>query len=112
MSRFTLVAISNPMPDREDECGAWYDTAHLKDMLTVPGVVSAQRFELLRGAPSKAFKRYLALYEVEAEDEQAARGIIGTLNDANLVLSESLDVPSVNLGVYKATGPQQRRDEA
>lgn len=105
MPRFTLVAISNPMIGRETECGAWYDATHLKDMLTVPGVVSAQRFELLRGAPSKAFKRYMAIYEVEAEDEDAARRIINTLNAANLPLAESLDVSSVNLAVYKATGP-------
>lgn len=109
MPRFTLVAISNPTAGREAECGPWYDATHLKDMLTVPGVVSAQRFELLRGAPSKAFKQYMALYEVEAEDEQAARAIINTLNAANLPLSETLDVSSVNLGVYRAVGAKQER---
>lgn len=111
MGRFTLVAISNPIEGREQECGEWYDATHLADMLTVPGVVSAQRFELLRSAPGKAFKRYLALYEVEAEDEQGAGAIINSLNAANLKLSESLEVASVNLGVFRATGlPQVRGD--
>lgn len=105
MARFKLVAISNPMPDREAECGAWYDHTHLRDMLGIPGVVSAQRFELLRGAPSRAFKRYLAIYEIEAADEAQATDIIGRLNAAALVLDETLDVSSVNLGVFRECTP-------
>lgn len=107
MARFTLIAISNPAEGSGADCGDWYDEVHLQDMLAVPGVLSAQRFELLRGAPSKAFKRYLAVYEVEAADEAAAKGIIDRLNAANLVLSDMLDVSSVNLGVFRATGAIQ-----
>lgn len=103
MARFKLIAVSNPMPGHEQECGLWYDQTHLQDMVAVPGIISAQRFELVRGAPSKAFKRYLAIYEVEAADEAEARGLIDRLNAANLPLSETLDVPSVNLGVYRET---------
>lgn len=112
MARFTLVATSNPTEGRETECGRWYDATHLGDMLTVPGVISAQRFELLRSAPGKAFKQYLAIYEIEADDEQAARGIINTLNAANLPLSTSLDVPSVNLGVFRACGSVRVRKQS
>ena len=111
MAKFTLVAISNPAEGREQECGPWYDSTHLPDMLSVPGVVTAQRFQLLRGAPSKAFKSYLALYEIEAEDEQSAKAIINTLNAANLPLSDALDVSSVNLAVYQATGPQLSKEK-
>lgn len=109
MARFKLIAVSNSVEGREHECTTWYDDTHLRDMLQVPGVVSAQLFELLRGAPSKAFKHYLAIYEIEAEDEEAARMIINALNAANLTLSESLDVSSVNLGVFRAAGARQTR---
>ena len=102
MARFKLVAMSNPNPGREEECGRWYDSTHLRDMVSVPGILSAQRFELLRSAPSTAFKRYLAIYEVEAADEAEAKSIITRLNEANLPLAASLDVPSVNLAVFKA----------
>lgn len=112
MARFKLIAISNPTPGREQECGDWYDQTHLRDMVAVSGIVSAQRFELLRGAPSKAFKRYLAIYEVEAADETEARGLIDRLNAANLVLSETLDVSSVNLGVYREVSPAIERNGA
>lgn len=105
MARFKLVAISNPVPGREAECGRWYDEIHLREMVGVPGILSAQRYELLRGAPSKAFKRYLAIYEVEADDEEAARAIITRLNAAQLPLSDALEVSSVNLAVFKASSP-------
>lgn len=109
MSIYKLIAISNPVEGREEECGRWYDETHLRDMVAVPGVVSAQRFELLRGAPSKAFKRYLAIYEIEATSEEDAKALITRLNATHLPLSDSLDVASVNLSIYKAVaGPVGR----
>lgn len=108
MAKFTLVAWSNPVEGKDEEYGEWYDGTHLPDMLEVPGVVTAQRFRLLRLARSKQFsQRYLSLYEFEAEDEESAKAIINTINEQNLKLSDSLDISSVNLGVYQATGPVQ-----
>ena len=107
MARFTLVAFSNPIDGKMKEFGTWYDKTHIPDMLEVPGVVTAQRFQLLRLVPSKAFRqRYLCLYEFEAEDEQSAKAIIDTLNAQNLPLSDALDVSSVTLAVYQAAGPR------
>ena len=108
MPTFTLVAWSNPTEGKEDEYGKWYDETHLQDMLGVPGIKTAQRFKLLRLGRSKMFdQRYLCLYEFEAEDEESAKKIINTINAQNLVLSDSLNISSVNLGVYQATGPVQ-----
>jgi hypothetical protein len=79
---------------------------HIPEMLKVPGVLTAQRFRLLRLAPSKMFnRRYLCVYEIEAEDERSARNIINCLNAQNLPLSDELDVSSVAVGVYESTGP-------
>ena len=109
MTIYRLVAVSNPMAGREEECATWYNNTHLKDMVAIPGVISAQRFELLRGAPSKAFKKYLAIYEVEAENEEDAKSIINRLNETDLSVSETLDISSVNLGVYRASSAPQKR---
>jgi hypothetical protein len=111
MAGFKLIAMSNPSPGRDQECGQWYDGVHLRDMVALPGVISAQRFELLRGAPSKAFKQYLAIYDIEAADEREARQVIDRINAANLTLSEALNVQSVNLGVYHESGPPVTRGQ-
>ncbi|RJG02653.1 DUF4286 family protein [Noviherbaspirillum sedimenti] len=108
MARFILAALSNPVNGKENECGDWYDQTHIPDMLEVPGVLSAQRFQLLRLAPSKTFhQRYLCLYNFEAENEESAKAIIEILNKQNLPLSTALAVETVALAVYKATGPEQ-----
>jgi hypothetical protein len=56
---------------REQEYNDWYSNRHLGDLLAIPGVLSARRFKLsgtqVPQAPTPAY-RYLAVYEVEAED--------------------------------------------
>jgi len=37
----------------------WYDTEHLPELLAVPGILSAARYEALKGGP-----QYLACYEL------------------------------------------------
>ena len=106
MPQFTLVAWSNPVEGEDEEFGAWYDQTHLRDMLGVPGFKTAQRFRLLKLAPSKLLQqRYLCIYEFEADDEEHAAAVIKRLNAHDLPLSDKIDVSSVALGVYEATGP-------
>src|SRR5947209_6745269 len=59
-------------PAREAAFNRWYTETHLPDLLTVPHVVSAQRFKLA-GPPSagEPADQYLALYELETDDPQA-----------------------------------------
>ncbi len=47
--------------EREARWNEWYDRKHVPDLLSVPGFVSATRFEQ-RGADG----HYLALYEIES----------------------------------------------
>ena len=70
MARFVFVVNTNPVEGREDEYNDWYSNRHLADVLAVPGVVSARRFAIADtqvAAAPPSFK-YLALYEVEADD--------------------------------------------
>ncbi|WP_265737807.1 SDR family oxidoreductase [Actinacidiphila oryziradicis] len=61
--RYLMIAQTTPLEGRDDEFNAWYNGEHLKDVLAVPGFVSAERFEVASGeAPFK----YYAIYEVEA----------------------------------------------
>jgi hypothetical protein len=66
MSRGIVVVRSRPVsPEREDEFNAWYGGVHLRELLAVPGFVSARRFRRVSGAEAP---EYLAVYEVEADD--------------------------------------------
>src|SRR4051794_23433633 len=72
MSRYLYVVQSSPVPGREDEFNDWYSNVHLKDVLKVDGFLSAQRFMFHPVAgPHTPQHRYLALYDVEADDLQS-----------------------------------------
>ena len=47
--------------DREDEFNRWYNEEHIAEILTVPGVLSAARYEAVKGGP-----KHLAAYELES----------------------------------------------
>ena len=47
--------------DREDEFNRWYNEEHIQEILTVPGVLNAARYEAIRGGP-----KHLAAYELES----------------------------------------------
>jgi hypothetical protein len=74
MGKLVLVVLNEPKPGREDEFNRWYETTHLPDVLGVPGIVAAQRFEFVevQGGPASVHK-YLVLYEVEAPDAKAVQ---------------------------------------
>ncbi|HTV96110.1 MAG TPA: hypothetical protein VME42_08895 [Steroidobacteraceae bacterium] len=69
MARFSFVVYSNPEEGREQEYNDWYSNQHLKDLLAIPGVLSARRFKLSDTqihAGAQPY-RYLAIYEIESD---------------------------------------------
>ena len=103
MSKFVMVVQSQPKPGRDDEYNEWYDTAHLQDILDIPGIKSGRRFEAAHFAVGDPGLPYLAIFEVEADDptavmtEMSKRGAGGTMH-----VSDALDAPATHLWFYKA----------
>lgn len=48
-------------PQFEEEFNAWYNTEHLPELLAVPGILTAARYEATKGGP-----KYLAAYELDS----------------------------------------------
>jgi hypothetical protein len=69
MPRFTMMALTNAVPGGDAEFVDWYESVHLAEVLSVPGVVTAQLGEVAdiaaAGAPQY---RYVGIYTIEAED--------------------------------------------
>ena len=68
MARYWFFAFSDCKdPNREQEFNDWYSNTHIPDMLLVPGMISATRWEA--SEPKDGVKRkYLALYEFETDN--------------------------------------------
>lgn len=72
MARYIFVVLTDAVPGEDAAFNDWYDNRHVADVLKVDGYVSAQRFRFVdRQGGHPAPLRYLALYEVEADDIDA-----------------------------------------
>jgi len=71
-----LLVLMQPPSTIEEEFNAWYDTEHVPERLSVPGVETAIRFCSTTGAAPK----YLAMYDLAAEsvlDTEAYKSVAG-----------------------------------
>jgi hypothetical protein len=61
-------------PDKEAEYHKWYNDTHLAEICSVEGIVSARRF-----APADGKGPFIAIYELDCDDLEAAARRLGEL---------------------------------
>lgn len=105
-----LIVFTEPTPGRDDEYNRWYDEVHLREVLEVEGFVSAQRFALadaqIGGGDAAPPGRYLAIYDVEADDLEAALEKLNA-GSATMEMSDALDMGSAQAFAYSAIGDKR-----
>jgi hypothetical protein len=107
MAQYCFMIITNAVPGKEQEFNTWYDQQHIADVLRVPGFVAARRFELAQ-PESDLPGRYLALYEIETDDPQAALAeLTRRAGTEQMVMSEALDRSRVSATLFAALGPRR-----
>jgi hypothetical protein len=109
MAQYCFVVITDALPGREEEFNAWYDQQHLADVLRVPGFVAAQRFKLAQ--PENSLPgRYLALYEIETEDPEAALAELTKRSGTEqMIMTEAMDLSKVSATLFAAAGARRTR---
>lgn len=79
-----MIVRAAPVAGRDDDFNRWYDERHLVDLLAIPGIISARRFELAAEQlmPVTDGLSYLAIYQIETDDLAGViaeiKGRIGT----------------------------------
>jgi hypothetical protein len=68
MPKGILYVETRPLPGYEDEYHKWYDETHLREIVAFDGIVSARRF-----APVDGSGPFVAIYEMDADDLEAAK---------------------------------------
>jgi hypothetical protein len=82
MPKGVLLAISAPSdPSREAEFEEWYEHTHMAEVLAIPGVVGGRRLrlsdvQLVPGSTLDEDRRYLVIYDIEADDLREVRRAI------------------------------------
>ena len=102
MTRYKLVVLSDSTEGREDEYNDWYNNQHLADVVAVPGFVSAQRFKLRDAMGFEHGNRYLAIYEVEADDPgPVVRDLLSRSGTDAMFVSEALNLDKAVAGLFE-----------
>ena len=57
--RGLLMVYSDVPPEHDAEYNRWYNEEHIPERLSIPGVLSAARYQAVQGGP-----KYLACYEL------------------------------------------------
>jgi hypothetical protein len=105
MDQYKFVVMTNPVGGREEEYNRWYDERHLHDVISIPGIVSAQRFALDRavGDGPEPY-RYLAIYDIESDDLDATFATFFAVSGTErMPISDAL-APNPAAYVYRVLG--------
>ncbi|HEX3726427.1 MAG TPA: hypothetical protein VHV08_09300 [Pirellulales bacterium] len=106
MGKYTLVVLTNSVAGKDEAFNDWYTNKHLADVISVPGFVSAQRFEM-QGDPVDAQQnwRYLATYNLDCDDPgKSIAEMMRRAGTAEMPLSDGLD-RKVYVALYEAITP-------
>ena len=77
MEKWLLIIETNCTdPSKEKEFNRWYNNTHVPDVLSIPGILRATRYE--NPGPGEKQGKYVALYDVETKDILQT---MATLND-------------------------------
>lgn len=106
MPRYKFVVMSTPAEGREQEYNDWYQNVHLRDVVAIDGIKSAQRFRLnLTVSADQPPLPYLAVYDIETND------IAGTIQElkrrsqtGQMVISDAMSTVSFAVA-YEEFGP-------
>ena len=107
LSKF--IVLSDPVPGKEQAYNDWYDKQHLREMLTIPGVVSAQRFGFVCKVNDVPHWRYCALYTIVGDDPAAViDNLMKMAASGSIHVSDSMD-PHIYGAAYQPIGEEIRR---
>ena len=96
IDRTICCVFTKPVTGREAGYHEWYDGRHLGDVLEVPGVVSAQRFDPA-AADDGVASGFLAIYEIEGDPAAVLRELTERFGTADMPATEALDLTSVSM---------------
>lgn len=106
MASYLLMALTNPADGKEEAYNRWLDEVHLPDVLKVPGIQSAQRYELTEAQrmPSPLPYRYATIYNIECVDLPSTLAALGAAVAAG-TKTDAGDSTRRALWVYAPRGP-------
>lgn len=115
-----FVVLSNPIEGQDDSFNKWYDEVHVPEVLDVPGVVAAQRYDIaelkipddedLPAQLPPPTHRYMVIYELDREPEVVMAEFLERVMSGKLSLGETLDLSTVSMTGWTPRGDRRLAD--
>jgi len=109
-----FVVLTNPIEGTDDAFNEWYDNRHVPEVLDVPGVVAAQRYDIadvkvpddedLPAQLPPPTHRYMVIYELADEPDTVMAEFLKRVMAGTLTLGEWLDLNTVSLTGWTPRG--------
>jgi hypothetical protein len=77
MAQCKLIALTTPIPGREQNYHDWYNNVHLPEIVNGMGCQGAQRFELVAKMIGTDANQFLAIYDIETDDPEGFMAKMG-----------------------------------
>ena len=100
MGKYIMFVQSRPTEGKEADYHAWYDGEHVGDILSIPGVVSARRFNAMKTMLPGPDLPFAAIYELETDDPQAVLAAMAE-SGAKHPSPDALDSSAFGLWLYE-----------
>lgn len=120
MSGNRFIVLSNPIAGEDEAFNKWYDTVHIPEVLDVPGVVAAQRYDLAELAvlddenlPAQLpppSHRYLVIYELDREPQVVMTEFLDRVTTGRMSLGAALDLSTIALTGWAPRGERRLAD--
>lgn len=106
MPEYKLLVFSNPAAYDEAPFSEWYD-AHVREVVRVEGVITAQRFRAVDAGRRRPPYRYLALADWRTDHLDAVDGALRSAVDTGVVgRAPAVDRPAFVEWLYEPMGPR------
>jgi hypothetical protein len=115
-----FVVLTNPIEGEDHTFNKWYDSTHVPEVLDVPGVIAAQRYNLaelkipddedLPAQLPPPTHRYLVIYELDREPEAVMAEFLKRVMSGKLSLGETLDLSTISLTGWTPRGERRLAD--
>jgi hypothetical protein len=105
MQTYKYVVLTDALPGRESDFDHWCDNQHIRDVLKIPGVVGAVRYQAAahQSGAIEAVRRYMTVYDIQSDDLRAVISELASrAGTPAMPISDSLDIDSLYTGFYQA----------
>lgn len=107
MAKCKLVALTTPVAGKEAEFHEWYQNVHLPEILSLPGGISAQRFQLVAKLAGSDPNTFLAIYDFEVENPGEVLAAMGTMaQSGKMTMSDAQDFSTTYTAFFSECGAE------